>query len=351
MQSLDANQIRSAAVNQWRGILEHAGMDNRLLTNKHTACPICGGKDRFRFDDKDGRGTFICNQCRAGDGFKLLELWRGGGFPDALAYVAQYLGYSQDSDTSQKSAKKCFLSTDKTDKKPTPDRKALITTIWQAANNDHPLLVSYLEKRGCQPAVLPVDVRLHPSLAYWHDGALIGHFPALVALVRDTQSQVKGLQRIYLTPDGTGKADVPGTCKKLLSLQAGSTKGCAVQLYPSGYTLALTEGIETALAVRCALPSTPVWAAVTANHLAALHLPDNLKTLLIFADLDRSNTGEKVAYQLAERANTAGIQCKIMLPTEADARRVYAVQGRLGKSVDWLDVWNCEAIAQAGEAA
>ncbi|WP_312715292.1 primase-helicase zinc-binding domain-containing protein, partial [Escherichia coli] len=39
----------------------------------HQACPVCGGSDRFRFDDKEGRGTWLCNQCGAGDGLKLVE--------------------------------------------------------------------------------------------------------------------------------------------------------------------------------------------------------------------------------------------------------------------------------------
>ncbi|NYY79755.1 hypothetical protein DMH17_06695 [Raoultella planticola] len=34
---------------------------------------MCGGADRFRFDDKEGRGTWFCNQCGAGDGLKLVE--------------------------------------------------------------------------------------------------------------------------------------------------------------------------------------------------------------------------------------------------------------------------------------
>ena len=41
--------------------------------NRHQACPVCGGSDRFRFDDKEGRGTWFCNQCGAGDGLKLVE--------------------------------------------------------------------------------------------------------------------------------------------------------------------------------------------------------------------------------------------------------------------------------------
>lgn len=41
---------------------------------RHGPCPVCGGKDRFRFDDKAGRGTWFCNQCGHGDGLDLVAL-------------------------------------------------------------------------------------------------------------------------------------------------------------------------------------------------------------------------------------------------------------------------------------
>ncbi|EMK4050013.1 DNA primase, partial [Salmonella enterica subsp. enterica serovar Newport] len=44
-----------------------------VIKNRHQSCPVCGGSDRFRFDDKQGRGTWFCNQCGAGDGLKLVE--------------------------------------------------------------------------------------------------------------------------------------------------------------------------------------------------------------------------------------------------------------------------------------
>jgi hypothetical protein len=60
----------------WREVLAQHGIDAKLLDGKHHACPGCGGKDRFRFDDKDSRGTWICGQGGgppiAGDGAELL---------------------------------------------------------------------------------------------------------------------------------------------------------------------------------------------------------------------------------------------------------------------------------------
>ncbi|MDM2820799.1 toprim domain-containing protein, partial [Citrobacter sp. Cpo100] len=59
------------ACGHWPRILPALGVT--VITNRHQACPVCGGSDRFRFDDKEGRGTWFCNQCGAGDGLKLVE--------------------------------------------------------------------------------------------------------------------------------------------------------------------------------------------------------------------------------------------------------------------------------------
>ena len=48
---------------RWLAILPALGVPSHFLRNKHGPCPVCGGKDRFRFDDKDGKGTFFCNGC------------------------------------------------------------------------------------------------------------------------------------------------------------------------------------------------------------------------------------------------------------------------------------------------
>jgi putative DNA primase/helicase len=49
------------------------GVDARFLTGRHGPCPVCGGTDRFRWDDKDGTGSFFCSGCGPGDGFMLAE--------------------------------------------------------------------------------------------------------------------------------------------------------------------------------------------------------------------------------------------------------------------------------------
>ena len=51
------------ARHRWREILPQLGIETRFLQNKHGPSPLCGGKDRFRFDDRDGTGSYYCNQC------------------------------------------------------------------------------------------------------------------------------------------------------------------------------------------------------------------------------------------------------------------------------------------------
>ena len=70
---------------KWYGVLSSLGIDRNYLQNKHGPCPICmEGTDRFRFDDKDGRGTYYCNTCGAGDGFELLQKVYGWSFIDCV---------------------------------------------------------------------------------------------------------------------------------------------------------------------------------------------------------------------------------------------------------------------------
>ncbi len=90
----DADTIRRAATGRWRGILASLGIDVPASPKQHGPCPTCGGKDRFRFDDQDEQGGWLCNQCqpKAGDGFALVRNVKRCTFPQALQHVAGVLG-------------------------------------------------------------------------------------------------------------------------------------------------------------------------------------------------------------------------------------------------------------------
>ncbi|MEI4977012.1 DUF927 domain-containing protein [Aeromonas caviae] len=65
------SDVAAAACGHWPELLAAVGIDIPRR-GKHGPCPTCSGKDRFRLDDKGGRGTWICNQCGSGDGLDLV---------------------------------------------------------------------------------------------------------------------------------------------------------------------------------------------------------------------------------------------------------------------------------------
>lgn len=91
----NVDEIRERARGKWRLILGSLGLSLPATATKHGPCPACGGNDRFRFDDKEGRGTWFCNQCepQAGDGFALIQKVFSCDFPHALETVALETNY------------------------------------------------------------------------------------------------------------------------------------------------------------------------------------------------------------------------------------------------------------------
>ena len=93
--SLSHEQVRSLARGRWQDILGHLDYHVSSDAKGHNPCPICGGTDRFRFDDEKGTGSFICSQGTgepiAGDGLSLLADHAGLGIHEAMQAVTAVL--------------------------------------------------------------------------------------------------------------------------------------------------------------------------------------------------------------------------------------------------------------------
>lgn len=70
------------------------------------------------------------------------------------------------------------------------------------------------------------------------------------------------------------------------------------------------------LAVRSLMPSLPVNAAISANHLAALVLPPGLKRLYIA--LDNDPAGRTAAQALSDRYANTDLAIQLLMPTIDD---------------------------------
>ena len=91
----------------------------------------------------------------------------------------------------------------------------------------------------------------------------------------------------------------------------GSVSGGAVRLAKARGTLAVTEGIETGLAVMTAT-DIPTWAALSASGMASLAVPDELDELVICADFDEA--GIDAAESLARRMNHRVPTVRVAIP-------------------------------------
>ena len=179
----------------------------------------------------------------------------------------------------------------------------------------------HLKRRGFGGVwPLPVALRLHRGLSYWHGGEKLGTFPAMVAPLVAPDGRTVALHRTYLTADGR-KAEVPSP--KKLTGAAGPLAGACIPLHrPVAGVLGIAEGIETALAAWCA-SGVPTVAAYCAGNLAAWRWPGGVQRLVIFADADKA--GREAADTLRARALAAGLRADVLAPTT--------------DGTDWCDVW------------
>ena len=133
------------------------------------------------------------------------------------------------------------------------------------------------------------SLRFHPRCYYRPDEHLPTEtWPAMIACVTDLDGRITGVHRTWLDPAGfdrirLGKApiDTPRRAMGDLARQCGSFSRA-----PDDDVLVAGEGIETMLSLRCALPTLPMAAALSANHLAAMLLSSSLRRLYIARDAD-----------------------------------------------------------------
>lgn len=105
MRNIDLiREVTSAAAGRWPYVLAGLSIDVPDSSRRHAPCPACGGKDRFRFDD-NGRGSFICNQCGAGDGLDLIKKVNNCDTTEAAQLAADVLGIDyRETETDRKAA-------------------------------------------------------------------------------------------------------------------------------------------------------------------------------------------------------------------------------------------------------
>lgn len=289
---MDAHAIHAQlGADGWREILLASGIDEKHLRNRHGPCPACGGKDRFRFDNRHGRGDWICNHCGSGDGFRLLMNAMRIDFAEARKLVMSTAGLRESAPVQY--APRQLTPEPEEISSPTQRVRALLRESCMVDDCEPSRL--YLASRKLWPLPRGHSLRAHPSVPYWHEKQCIGRFPALIAAVRDMGGELVTAHVTYLEPTGEKLRDFEP--RKILSAMKGR-EGCAVPLMPHGDTLGIAEGIETALSAAI-MHEVPVWSALNKTLLQKFEPPATVNKLIIFADRDVA--GLDAATKLMER--------------------------------------------------
>ena len=157
-----------AAKGKWRGILSELGVPDALLGWQACRLPLLTSRDNFRFDNKEGSGSWICT-CGHGRGMDFAIRFTRQPFNVVAPRIDAILGNV----TPDSLAKR-----DMTDEQ----CRAAVLEVWRAATLPAPgdLLHRYLASRGLGDEA-PLEVRLHPALKDRGGGVR----PCMVARVSD----------------------------------------------------------------------------------------------------------------------------------------------------------------------
>jgi hypothetical protein len=174
------------------------------------------------------------------------------------------------------------------------------------------LAETYLRARGITYLDDLPALRFHPRCYYRADeNAPVETWPAMLAAVTDLQGTITGVHRTWLARDGSGKAPI-ATPRRAM----GQLLGNGVRFGVVHDVVAVGEGIETLLALRCVLPSLPMIVALSASHLAALVLPCSVRRFYVAQDNDYAGTS--AAATLIEGAGRVGIEPLALNPRSDD---------------------------------
>lgn len=279
------NNTKELSKNKWRSILSNF-IDSKMLDGNHHPCPLCSdGKDRFRFDDKDGTGSYICGVCGAGSGIHLLAQHQGISYKEAWGIVEKYIGTATE-----------------TKPRPAIDREARIKNILDSCVPvvEHDDVYRYLYSRG-------ID-NIPPSIK-----KSIAKNGATMMVVKFSRSNK--LVGLHITFIRDGKKDNCDSAKKMYGLTNGGLNGSAIRLHPVNETahIIVAEGVETALSAS-KIFGYPAWATGSAGLMESLDVPKEITHVTIAADNDASFTGQAAAYALAKKLTLTGHIVDVKIP-------------------------------------
>ena len=313
------SDVTRIACGHWPDLLAAVGIDIPRR-GKHGPCPACGGKDRFRLDDKGGRGTWICNQCGNGDGLDLLVRVTGKSTKEAAELLAPLVGLSAgglDTAESERIHQQQQAKADQDRKRSEQQRQKAARRAAAIAGDVAQGVSPYLTAKGLEWPQATINSTLI------REGG--ENFPA-------------GSLAVTLTNEGGALVNVQlirddGTKRYL----AGGQKAGAFHRIEGRELVAVVEGYATGLSVHLAIGAT-VYCAMDAGNLLAVaqiaRCQNPEARILLCGDNDEGTKGNPGKTKAEHAAATVG--GLVALPPEF--------------SGDWNDYHQAHGLTKTQEA-
>lgn len=269
------DEVRAKANGHWEPILERLGISTN---RKESECPSCGGKTRYRFDDLEGRGTYLCSHCGSGTGLDLVMKVKQCTAPEAATMVAEEMSIPLP---EKQPAKEKSL-------RPIAERVAALLKTTHMGES------VYLNNKGLEGP--------HPLLK---DGSLL-------LVLRTMAGTVTGAQTIRTTGE---KRLLAGTKKKGAFIPVGD-------IPENPDSVVITEGYATALSLAVCGPEV-ILAAIDAGNLLSVAQAVRERwpqtPIIIAGDNDVTLEGKNVGKHAAEEAARAASCLFAVPPTDHKA--------------------------------
>lgn len=293
--------VREYAKGKWLVLLPNLGVDGKFLSRRNGPCPVCGGRDRFRFTDYNGEGRYYCNQCGPGDGFDLVEKVTGKKFNEVRDYIMKNAGEVKPN-TQPLDREACYKEQ---------------ANVW--GNGRKPMIDGLVDRYLWSRGISLPDFRFK-NIRENKDG--------MIARVTDENDSGINIHRTFLIRKDD--KSVTRTEKKIMKGEI--PKGSAIRLSEVQEVLGIAEGIETALSA-WKLFGVPTWSLISTVGMVNWIPPEEVKTVVVYADNDENYAGQAAAYAIANKLVT---------------RFKKNVEVRIPPRVGWD--WNDALINQLGQS-
>lgn len=274
---MNVTETVKQACGHWPRILPALGVN--VIKNRHQSCPVCGGSDRFRFDDKQGRGTWFCNQCGAGDGLKLVEKVFGVTPSEAAGKVNVVTGNLPPVAPEVIAAAEAGAEA---------DRKAAAALAVRLMEKTRPASGNaYLTRKGFPDRECPVLTVMHKT------GGVTFRAGDVVVPLHDDTGALVNLQLI--NSDGLKRTLKGGAVKGTCHIIGGQKQ--------AGKRLWIAEGYATALTVHHLTGETVMVALSSVNLLSLASLARQKHPacqIVLASDRDLNGDGQNKAAAAAD---------------------------------------------------